>query len=117
MPCSGHAVLVKATAQHGHREKAVLCRGLEKNAMVGACHGHGMASVNQIRPQCVNQMGKTHSKTLAARHDRGTAWERHAMCESAFTQLWNPLVIYFCDVIFSAFVVGSIVQKAAPKVK
>jgi hypothetical protein len=35
-------------------------------------------------PHCVNQMGKTHSKLLAARHGRGTAWERHAMCESAF---------------------------------
>jgi len=43
-----------------------------------------MASVNQTRPHCVNQMGKTHSKPLAARHGRGTAWARHAMCESAF---------------------------------
>jgi hypothetical protein len=41
--------------------------------------------VNQTRPRCVNQMGKTHSKPLAARHGRGTAWARHAMCESAFT--------------------------------
>jgi len=24
---------------------------------------HGMASVNQTRPHCVNQMGKTHSKS------------------------------------------------------
>jgi hypothetical protein len=39
---------------------------------------------NQTRPHCVNQMGKTHSKSLAARHGRGTAWARHAMCESAF---------------------------------
>jgi hypothetical protein len=39
--------------------------------------------VNQTRPHCVNQMGKTHSKPLAARHGRGTAWARHAMCESA----------------------------------
>ena len=31
----------------------------------------GMASVNQTRPHCVNQMGKTHSKFLAARHGRG----------------------------------------------
>jgi hypothetical protein len=45
-------------------------------------HGIGMASVNQTRPHCVNQMGKTHSKPLAARHGRGTAWARHAMCES-----------------------------------
>ena len=36
---------------------------------------HGMASVNQTRPHCVNQLEKTHSKPLAA---------RHAMCESAF---------------------------------
>jgi len=43
-----------------------------------------MASVNQTRPHCVNQMGKTYSKPLAARHGRGTACARHAMCESAF---------------------------------
>jgi hypothetical protein len=30
-------------------------------------------------------MGKTHSKPLTARHGRGTAWARHAMCESAFS--------------------------------
>jgi hypothetical protein len=30
------------------------------------------------QPRCVNQMGKTHSKPLAARHGRGTAWARHA---------------------------------------
>ena len=42
-----------------------------------------MASVNQTRPHCVNQMGKKRSKHLAARHGRGTAWARHAMCESA----------------------------------
>ena len=51
--------------------------------MVGARHRHGMASVNQTRPHCVNQMGKTHSKPLAAQHGRGTARARHATCESA----------------------------------
>ena len=40
-------------------------------------HGHGVASVNQTRPHCVNQMGKTHSKPLAARNGRWTAWARH----------------------------------------
>jgi len=45
---------------------------------------HGMASVSQTRSHCVNQMGKTHSKPLAARHGSGTAWARHALCESAF---------------------------------
>jgi hypothetical protein len=49
----------------------------EKNDVVRAGHGRGMASVNQTRPHCVNQMGKTHSKPLAARHGRGTAWARH----------------------------------------
>jgi len=63
---------------------AVLCRGLEKNDIVRAWHGRGMASVNETRSHCVNQMEKTHSKTLAARHGRGTAWARHAMYESAF---------------------------------
>jgi hypothetical protein len=37
---------------------------------------HGMASVNQTRPHYVNQMGKTHSKPLAARHGKGKAWAR-----------------------------------------
>jgi hypothetical protein len=32
---------------------------------------HGMASVNQTRLHRVNQMGKTHSKTLVARHGCG----------------------------------------------
>jgi len=56
---------------------AVLYLGLEKNGMVRAWHGRGMASVNQTRPHCVNQMRKIHSKPLAARHGRGTAWARH----------------------------------------
>jgi hypothetical protein len=45
--------------------------------MVGAWHGRGMASVNQTRPDCLNQIGKTHSKSLAARHGRGMAWVWH----------------------------------------
>jgi hypothetical protein len=54
--------------------------------MVRARHGRSMASVNQTRPHCVNQMGKTHSKSLVVWHGRGTAWARHVMCESAFRQ-------------------------------
>jgi len=57
--------------------------------MVVAWHGHGMAIVNQTRPHCVNQMGKTHSKSLAARYGRGTAWARHAISESAFRRLYK----------------------------
>ena len=49
--------------------------------MVRAWHGRGMASVNQTRPHCVTEVGKTQSKPLAARHGRGTAWAqyRHGM--------------------------------------
>ena len=39
--------------------------------------GDGMASVNQTRSHCVNQMGKTHSKPLGTQHGRGTAWGQH----------------------------------------
>ena len=60
-----HNIKYKINAQHGCLSTAVLCQGLEKN---------GMASVNQIWPHCVNQMGKTHSKPLVARHGRGTAY-------------------------------------------
>jgi len=45
--------------------------------MVGAWHGHGMASANQTRPHCVIQMENTHSKHLEARHGRGKTWVRH----------------------------------------
>ena len=75
LPSHAHAMLLpclllKATARPSRDGRAVLW--------------HGMASVNQTRPLCVNQMATTHSKPLAARHDRGTAWAWHAMCESAF---------------------------------
>ena len=77
MPCSDQAVLLKATAQHGRLSTAVLCRGLEKNGLIRAWHGRGIANVNQTRPHCVHQMGKTHSKPLAPRLGRGMAWARH----------------------------------------
>jgi hypothetical protein len=51
----------------------VLCCGLEKNGMFGVWPRHGMEGVNQTRPHCVNQKVKTHYKTLAVRHGRGTA--------------------------------------------
>ena len=40
--------------------------------------------MNQTRPHCVNQMEKTYSKPLEARHGKGTAWARHAVYGSAF---------------------------------
>jgi hypothetical protein len=55
--------------------------------MVRAWHGRDTASVNQTRSHCVNQMGKTHFKPLAARHGRGMSWVRHATRESALRGL------------------------------
>jgi hypothetical protein len=91
MPFSDHAVLLKTTAHHDRRETAMLFCGLEKKGMFRAWHGRGVASVNQTRPHCVKQMGKTHSKLLAARHGRGMAWTRHAMRESAFKLLTSTI--------------------------
>ena len=68
MPCSDHAVLLKATAWSEH----------------------GMASVNQTRPHCVNQVGNTHSKPLAARHGRGTACYVWIGLKSSI--IWNILL-------------------------
>ena len=76
MPCSDHAVLLKVTAR-----RPCCAVALRRTAW----SEHGMASVNQTRPHCVNQMEKTHSKPLVARHGKGTAWSRHAMCESALS--------------------------------
>ena len=73
MPCSDHAVLLKATAQYGRRETACCAVALRRTAW----SEHDMASVNQTRPRYVNEMGKTHSKHLAVRHGRGKAWARH----------------------------------------
>ena len=51
-----------------------------------------MASVNQTRPHCVNQIEKTHSKPSAARHGTGTVWARYAMCELALRD-WTKAVV------------------------
>ena len=45
-------------------------------SMAWSRHGHGVANVNQKRPHCVNQTGKTYFKPLATRHGRGTTWVR-----------------------------------------
>ena len=90
MPCSEHAILLKATT-------AVLCCGLEKNGMVGAWQRHGMTGVNQTRPHCVNQMGKTHSKPLAAGHGRGTAWARQGNGMGPACYVWIGLYTATCS--------------------
>ena len=91
MPCPSHAPTMPffSRPQHSTVVERRPCCGLEKNGMVGAWDGHGMASVNQTRPHHVNEMRKTHSKPLAAQHGRETAWARHAMCESAFKHFFQ----------------------------
>jgi hypothetical protein len=69
---------------------AVSLRSLfQSRSTAWARQGHCVACVNQTRSHCVNQMGKTQSKPLAARHVRGTAWARHAMCELAFSVTYS----------------------------
>ena len=80
--------------------RAVALKSRFQNGMVGARHGHGMASVNQTRPHCVNQMGKTQSKPLAARHGRGTVRVRHATCELAFRPKYVAPRINKWDIVY-----------------
>jgi hypothetical protein len=56
---------------------------------------HGMANVNQTRPHCVNQMGKTHSKPLALRNGRGTARARHWYGMGTSCYVWIGLYCRF----------------------
>jgi hypothetical protein len=69
-PCCAVALRRTAWSEHG---------------MGAAWAWQGMENVNHTRPHCINQTGKTHSKPLAARRGRGTAWARHGMCESALS--------------------------------
>ena len=88
---------------------AVALRRTEWSEMAWARHGHGMASMNQTRPQCVNQMGKTHSKPFAARHGIGTACyvlnglKTAIIQTSAAVQLWPSI---FCGITQCLLVVG-----------
>ena len=82
LPCHDPTMSFFSRPQHSRAVERRPCCAVALRRT--AWSDHGMASVNQTRPHCVNQMGKTHSKPLAARHNRGTAWARHAMCESAF---------------------------------
>jgi hypothetical protein len=75
---------------HGHAALIPRCtvalRSHFQNGMVVAWHGlcMGVACMIQTRLHCMNQVGSTQSKPLAARHGRVTACERYGMCELAF---------------------------------
>ena len=77
MPCSDHVVILKVTARPALDGRAVLWPCEERHGRSMAWAWHGMASVNQTRSHCVNQMRKTHSKPSAARHVTGKAWAKH----------------------------------------
>jgi hypothetical protein len=99
-----HAVPMLIPCRHPAATLPRPCRGLENSlseryifGMAGERYGNGMVCVNQTRPHCVNQMGKTQSKPLDERHGRGTARERFGMCESALKgvlQTWD-IVTYW----------------------
>jgi hypothetical protein len=84
---SGRPMLIHTCHAAPMPRCAVALRSRCQNGTVVTKHGRGMTCVNQTRPHCVNQMVKTQSKPLAARHGRGTAWTRHGMCEVAFSRL------------------------------
>ena len=89
MPCPCHAPTMPffSRPQHSTGVSRRPCCAVALRRTAWSEHGMGMPTVNHTRPHCVNQMGKTHSKPLAARHGRGVAWARHAMCESTFSVL------------------------------
>jgi hypothetical protein len=74
---------------------AVALRSCFQNGMVVAWHGRSMACVNEKRLHCVNQMGRTQSKPLAARSGGETARARHGngMCTALYVwfsrKSWN----------------------------
>jgi hypothetical protein len=71
---SGRPMLIHTCRTMPMPRCAVALRSHFQNGIVVAWHGRGMACVNQTRPHCVNQVGKTQSKPLS---------ERHGMCELA----------------------------------
>jgi hypothetical protein len=77
---SGRPMLIHKCHPMSMPRCAVALRSRFQNGMARALHGRSMACVNQTRPHCVNQMGKTKSKPLAA---------RHGMCELALS--WPTL--------------------------
>ena len=108
LPCHVLTMPFFSMPRHSTAVSRRPCCAVALRRTVWSEHGTGAAwawhaSVNQTRPHCVNQMGKTHSKRLAARHGRGTAWARHAMCESALKGLWPKSAILLdlplCDLV------------------
>jgi hypothetical protein len=77
MPVSGRPMLIHTRHAMPMPRYSVALRSRFQNDMVVALLRRGIACVNQTRPHCVIQMGKTQSKPLALRFGRGTAWAPH----------------------------------------
>ena len=77
MPCPCHAPTMPFFSRPLHRTAVERRPGSAVALRRTALYGYGMVCVNQTRPHCINQMGKTHSKPLASRRGRGTAWAWH----------------------------------------
>ena len=75
LPCHAPTMPFFSRSQHSTAVSRRSCYAVALRRT--AWSEHGMASVNQTRPHCVHQMGKTYSKPLAVQHGRGTAWARH----------------------------------------
>ena len=77
VPCPCHAPTMPFFSRPRHSTAVSRRPFCVMDLRITAWSDHGMTSMNQTRLHCVNRMGKTHSKPLAARHGRGTAWARH----------------------------------------
>jgi hypothetical protein len=94
---SGQPMLIPTC--HAMSRCAVALWSRFQNGMVVAWHGRGMACVNQTRPHCVNQMGNTQSKPLAARHGSGTArylWIslQGIQTSAVYTKIWSTATLW-----------------------
>ena len=88
-PCHAPTMPFFSRPQHSTAVSRQPCCAVVLRRTAWSKHGMGMAleSVNQTRPHCVNQMGKAHSKPLAARHGR----KRHGRRKGTACFVWIGL--------------------------
>jgi hypothetical protein len=60
-----------ATLPRPFHDPAMALRSRFQKGIFVAWQGNGMVCVDQTRPHCVNQIGKTQYKALAERHGNG----------------------------------------------
>ena len=97
LPCRAHAMPRPCRSSQGHGTSRPCCAVTLRRT---AWSEHEMASVNQTRPHCVNQIGKTHSKPLAARHGNGMLCVNRPL-ESIFTCRISLLSLLPASLLFT----------------